>query len=159
MSHTVITSQQIDGWRAVCADCDWRYDNTSASITRRAAEQHTASTEPAPAAPLERAVIPCPECRSELYDRVVWDEGQQLPVCPDCGADVSAGDVDRLRDTISALLDKASDPITVDPRGKQDRYALVPWYLIEDLRKALGPVASDQGGGQPLLTKGVADHA
>lgn len=89
------------------------------------------------------AVIPCPECRAELYDRVAWDEGQQLPVCPDCGADVSAGDVERLRDAISALLDKASDPITVDPRGVQDRYALVPWYLIEGLRKALGPVDPD----------------
>lgn len=40
--HIVTTAQTIDGWQAVCAECDWRYESTSAAITLRAAEQHGA---------------------------------------------------------------------------------------------------------------------
>src|SRR5262245_44754030 len=40
MQHDVVASQQIDGWRGVCATCDWRYEGTSPSITLRAAQRH-----------------------------------------------------------------------------------------------------------------------
>lgn len=38
--HIVAVSQGSDGWLAICAECSWRYESTSPSITERAAEFH-----------------------------------------------------------------------------------------------------------------------
>lgn len=55
MHHDVVTSQQIYGWRAVCAGCDWRYENTSPSITLRAAHQHSGEEDEPSDADLQAA--------------------------------------------------------------------------------------------------------
>lgn len=36
-------------------------------------------------------VVPCPYCCAELYDRVLWDDMRQMPICPDCRRCVGDG--------------------------------------------------------------------